>query len=92
MHALREPQHIDHAHHARLHRLHRVVLVMNRRRGTGEVINLIDFEQHRFDHVVANQFEVMIVEQVKYVDSTSGKEVVETNNIVAVSEQPLAKM
>ena len=47
MHALCEPEHIDRAHHVRLNGFDRIVLVMDRRRRTGEIVDLIDLEQYR---------------------------------------------
>ena len=62
VHALGQPQHVDGAHHVGLDRLDGIVLVMNRRSRTGEIINLIDFQQDRFDHIVAHQIKPMIFE------------------------------
>ena len=48
----------------RLHGFDRIELVMHRRSGTGEVVDLIHFEADGFDHVVANQLEPALVQQV----------------------------
>jgi hypothetical protein len=65
---------------------------MYRRSRTGEIVDLIDLEQDRFGYVVADQLESMVVEQVIDVYLAAGKEIIKADNIVAVSQQPLAKM
>src|SRR5205085_5969548 len=57
-----------------------------------EVINLIDFQQDRLGHVVAQQLEARIVQQVEDVFATAGEKVVEAQHFVVFAEQPLAKM
>ena len=53
--ALCHSEHIDRSHHARFDGFDRIVLIMNGRSRTGEIINLVDFEQNRFGYVVTNQ-------------------------------------
>ena len=69
-----------------LDRLNWIVLIMNRRSRTREVIDLIDFEQNRLDHIVAHQLKPMIVEQMRNVLPSSGKEIVETEHIMSVRQ------
>ena len=83
--SLGQAEHIQCPHHVCLDRLHRVVLVMNRRRGTREVIYLIDFEQDRFDHVVTQQLESVIVEQLQDVFATASEKIVEADDLVTIS-------
>ena len=61
---LRQSQHVDGAVDAGLGGLHRVVLVVDRGGGTGEIEDLVDFDIERKGHVVANQLEIVVVEQV----------------------------
>ena len=90
--ALGEAEHVDRSHHARLHGLDRIVLVMNRRGGAGEIVDLIDFEQDRLDHIMAQQLETAVIEQVRDVLASPGKEVVEADHFVAFAQQSLAQM
>jgi hypothetical protein len=63
--------------HAGLGRLHRIMLVMDRRRWTGQIVDLVDFEIDRQGHVIANEFEVLVVEQMLDIRVRAGKEIVE---------------
>src|SRR5258705_4473991 len=65
---------------------------MNRRRGAGQVINLVHFKQDRFNHIVSQQFKARVAQQSKNVDATAGKEIVEADYIVSLGDQPLTKM
>ena len=77
VHALGEPEHVDRAVHARLRRLHRIVLVMDRRSGAREVVDLVDFHVERKGHVMTHQLEVRAVEQMRDVVLRAGVEVVD---------------
>ena len=59
-HALGQAQHVDRAVHAGLGRLHRIALVVNRRRRTGEIVDLVDLDIERKGHVVADQLEALV--------------------------------
>ena len=48
--------------HAGLRRLHRIVLIVNGRGRTGEIVDLIDLQIDRERDVVADQLEVFVVE------------------------------
>jgi hypothetical protein len=65
---------------------------MNRRGGTREIVNLVNFEQNRFGYVVANQFKLMIVEQVNDVFASAGEKIVERDDFVAFVKQSFAQM
>ena len=38
---------------------------MNRRSGTREIVNLVDFQQNRLGHVVPDNSKALVVEQMK---------------------------
>jgi hypothetical protein len=59
---------------------------MNRRRGTGKVINLIYLEQYWLNHIVTNKFEVMIVQQLEDVHAPAGEKIVQAEDIVAIGQ------
>src|SRR5439155_23272531 len=77
---LGKPEHVDGANDAGLHGLDWIVLVMNRRGRTGQVIDLIDFKQDRLDHVMTKQFKTAIVQQVRHILSPPGEKVVKAND------------
>ena len=60
--ALGQAQHVDGAVHAGLGRLHRIVLVVDRRGGAGEIVDLVDLDIERECHVVAHQLEARVVQ------------------------------
>ena len=72
--------------------LHRVVLVMNRRGRTGEVVDFVDLDIERKRHVVAHQLEARMAEHVLDVALRAGKEIVEAQHIVPALDQPVAQV
>ena len=92
LHSFRQPEHIDHTHHTCLDGFDRIVLVMNRRRRAGEIVDLIDLEHYRFGHVVTNQLEILIVEKVGNILLAAGEKVVNAHDLVALVQEPFAKM
>src|SRR6266851_4124378 len=52
----------------------------------------IDFEQNRIHHVVAEQFEVGISDQMRDVSAAATEEIVETYHLVAVVNQAIAQV
>ena len=65
---------------------------MNGRRGTREVVDLVHFQQYWLDHIVTQQLQPSLVEQVKNVFPPPGEEVVQTKYIVVFVEQPFTQM
>ncbi len=65
---------------------------MSGRGGTGEIVDLIDFQEDRQRHVVADQLEVRTWQQVGDVRLLAGEEVVEADHVVPAFQQPFAKM
>jgi hypothetical protein len=62
------------------------MLVVDRRGGTCEVVNLIDFDIERECDVVPDQFEMRMTDQVFYIASRSGEEVVDTEDAGAICQ------
>ena len=89
---LGEPQHVDRAVDRGLGRLHRVVLVVDRRRRTGEVVDLVDLDEQRERHVVPDELEARVVVQVIDVALGAGEEVVDAEHLVALLEQAVAEV
>ena len=65
---------------------------MHRRGGTGEIINLIDFEIERKGDIVADELEMLVVEQIFDVGSCAGKKIVDTYDLRALRQQRFAQM
>src|SRR5581483_784129 len=87
-----QAEHVDGAVHAGLRRLHRIILVMNRRRRTGEIVDLVDLDVVREGHVMAHKLEALVSDQVLDIAPRAGEEIVEAKHLVAGLEQSLAKM
>jgi hypothetical protein len=56
-------------------------LVVYRRRGTGQVVNLIDLEQNGVHNIMPYQLKVAFGEQMGDVLLGAGKKVVQTNHL-----------
>ena len=82
LHPLGQPQRVDRAHDAGLDRLDRVVLVMDGRCRTGQVVDLIDFEVDRVDDVVTDAFEMGISQEMADVVLAAGEKIVEAKDIL----------
>ena len=66
--------------HAGLRRLDGVVLIVNRRCGTGEIIDLIDFQIDRERDVMSNTLEAFVVEEMLDIEARSSKEIVQADD------------
>ncbi len=89
---LGEAQHVDGADDAGLGRLHRVVLVMDGRGRTGQIVDAVDLHVEREGHVVPHQLEARVVQEVRDVAPRAGEEIVDAEHFRTVGEQPVAKM
>ena len=87
-----QPQHVDGAVHAGLGRLHGVELVVDRRRGAGEVIDLVHLCVQGPGDVVTHEFGHRVVEQVHDVLPPGGEEIVHAKNLVPPGKQSLAEV
>ena len=73
--ALGEAEQVDRAMDRRLGRLDGIVLVMDRRGGTGEVVDFVDFDEQREGDVVAHQLEFRVGEEVRDIGLVAGEEI-----------------
>ena len=92
LHPFGESQGIDCAHDTGFDRLDGVVLIMNGRSRTGEIVYLIHFQIDGIDDVVTDAFKVLISQKMADIVLASGKEVVETQDLMSLEKQPLAEM
>ena len=90
--AFGQAQHVDGPVYASLDGLHRVVLVVDGRCRAGQVVDLVHFQVEREGHVVADQFEARVREQVLDVLARAGEEVVHADDFAAFIQQTLAEM
>ncbi len=90
--ALGEAEHVDRAHDGGLGGLDGVELVVPGRRGAGEVVDLINFKKQRVCDIVADQLEIVFVEQMIDVGLLAGEEVIHADDIVAGVDEPVAEM
>jgi hypothetical protein len=86
---LGETKHVDRANHRGLGRLDWVVLVVNRGRGAGEIVDFIDFHVERKGDVVAHEFKSRLAVEMVEILFGSGEEIVHAQHLVAVPEEPI---
>ena len=80
---LGQAEHVDRPMDGSLRRLDWVALVVHGGRGTGEVVDLIDLDVKRKRHVVPDQLESRMLEQVLNVGPRGGVEVIDAQDFVA---------
>ncbi len=71
---------------------HRVALVVHRRRGAGQVEDLVDLHGQRVFHVVAEQLETRVGQQMRHIGPRAGEEVVQADDVVAFGDQAFAQV
>jgi hypothetical protein len=69
-----------------------VVLIMDRRRRAGQIVDLVDFEIERKSHIVPDYFETMMIEHTLDVATCCGEIIINTNDASALLEQTFAKV
>jgi hypothetical protein len=65
---------------------------MDRRGWTSEIVDLVHFDKKRKSHVVTQNLEPRIVEQVLDIAAGSSGEIINAKNLVSLAEQAPAKM
>jgi hypothetical protein len=85
-------QHIDRPMHTGFHRLHRIPLIMDRTCRTRQIVYFITFNVKRESHIVADEFKPGIVQKFINIAFGTGKEVVNTDNFIALREQCFAQV
>ena len=73
-------------------RLYGIVLIVDRRSGAGEVIDLIDLQQDGLDHIMADQFKVRFAQQVANILLLAGEEVIEADDIMPLGNESVAQV
>jgi hypothetical protein len=72
--------------------LHGVVLVMDGRGRTGQIVDLIDLEIDWEGHIVPDEFKMFLFEQMFDVAARTGEKIVEANDVGAFRQQSFAQM
>jgi hypothetical protein len=72
--------------------LHRIVLVVNRRCGTGEVINFIDLNEQRKSHIVAHEFEARVCKKMLDIALRPREQVIDAKDFMSIRQQPVNQM
>jgi hypothetical protein len=91
-HTLRQVKHIDRPDDTRFGGLHRVVLVMNGRRGTGEIVNLVNLNLKGDRHIVTQSFKMGLADEMRDILFAAREIVVHAQHIIAFTEKALTKM
>ena len=89
---LGKPEAVDGPDHGGLHGLDGIVLVVRRGSGAGEVVDAIDLELERVDHVVTDEFEVGIADEMLNVGLASSEEVVEADDFMSLLDEAIAEV
>jgi hypothetical protein len=65
---------------------------MHGRSGTGQVVDALDLDFERIDHVMPHQFEIWVIQQMSDVFSSSCEKVVHAQDFFTLRKQTLAQM
>ena len=84
---LGQPQHVDRAVDRGLGRLDRIVLIMDRRRGAGEIVDFVDLDIERQGHVVAHELELRMAGEMRDIVLGAGEQIVDAQHVVPAAEQ-----
>jgi hypothetical protein len=77
---------------AGLGRLHRVELVVDGARGASEVVDLIRLDIQRERHIVAEELEALVADQVLYIPPRPREEIVDADDFAARRKQLFAQV
>ena len=67
-------------------------MIMRRRSRTSQIINLIDFHLERIDHIVPDQLEIRILEEVSNILLPTGEKIVQTQDLVPFVKESITQM
>ena len=90
--ALGQAEHVDGAHDRNLGGLHRIMLIMNGRGRTGQIVNGIDLHEKRKADIVTHELETRMVVQMGNIGFGTGEQIVHAQHFVARFDQPVDQM
>ena len=64
---------------------------MDRRGWAGEIVDLVHFDMDRNGHIMPDQFEPLVVEQMQDVVARPGELIVHAEDVMAFFKKPLAE-
>ena len=70
----------------RFRRLHRIMLVVDGRRRTGQIVDFIDFDEQWERHIVPHELEAWVAMEVVEVAFRAGKQIVGAKHLVPVGQ------
>ena len=85
-------EHVDRSMHTGFNRLNGILLIVDRRRGTCQIVNLIDFQIEGKGDIMADKLKMTVVHQMINIPLVSCEKIVNTDDIVSVLQKPLAEM
>jgi hypothetical protein len=80
----RKVEHVDRAQHIGANRAHGIGLVLHRRGGAGEIVDLIDVDRERSGHVMRHGCESRLSDEVPDILHPAGQLVVRTDDLMPV--------
>jgi len=72
--------------------LHGIVLIVNRRCRAGEVIDFVHLDIQREGHIVPDKLKARVADKVRNIPFRPREEIVDADDVVTVSEKPVAKV
>jgi len=90
--SLRKTEQVDRAVDAGLGGLNWIELIVHWRRRTRKIVDLVGLHVERECHVVPQDLEHRVMEQVRDVPTGAGVETVHADDFAAVGQQPLAQV
>ena len=85
-----QSQHIDRAVDAGFGGLHGIVLIVDRRCGTRQIVNFVHFDIQRKGNIVPDHLEIFMVKELFDISTDASKEIVDTHDYCSVGKQVLA--
>ena len=83
---------IERANDARLHRVHRIGLIVRRRSGACEIVNLIHRQIDRIDDIVAHEAERVVTQEIAQVLKPPRRKIIDADDEVSFVQKTFAKM
>ena len=86
-----ETEHIDRAVNTGFDGLRRILLVVYRTCRTSQIVNLIHFNVERKNHIVADKFKTLVIQQMIDVSSAAGVEIIGADDFISTFKQLFAE-
>lgn len=77
-----QTKHVYGTHHRGLHRFNGIVLVVNGRRGTGQIINLINLQLDWINDIVPKHLKMLVPHEVLNIFAPPSEKIIEAKNLM----------